>query len=187
MLITSIKYSKDKHTSDCQYALSDNKTTITINEDLIKEFHSLRIEFDCDIALIRHHDYKWINSSQPSLSNWYSPKILKLKNGVYVQANTPKGIWQYSPKEKHVLLWHFNVEFSKPMTHYSGNRNAKQIVQSTFLQFKVPLELLMSKKGAVEFSRSKIPFKAIACFTDHCDFDTEENLILQREFLKNTI
>jgi len=34
-------------------------------------------------------------------------------------------------------------------------------------------------------SRSKIPFAATACFTDHCDFDTAANLARQREFFKS--
>jgi hypothetical protein len=46
------------------------------------------------------------------------------------------------------------------------------------------LELLFPKQSAIEVSRSIVPFSAIACFTDHCDFDTLENLQQQRLFFK---
>jgi hypothetical protein len=47
--------------------------------------------------------------------------------------------------------------------------------------------LLFSKIGALELSRSALPFLAIACFTDHCDFDTLANLKLQRQLFEQTI
>jgi hypothetical protein len=46
--------------------------------------------------------------------------------------------------------------------------------------------LLFSKIGALELSRSVLPFSAIACFTDHCDFDTLANLKLQRQLFEQT-
>jgi len=47
-----------------------------------------------------------------------------------------------------------------------------------------PLALLFPLDEGIEISRSKIPFSAIACFTDHCDFDTLRNLKQQRQFFK---
>ncbi|PZX92446.1 hypothetical protein DOS84_15095 [Flavobacterium aquariorum] len=58
-----------------------------------------------------------------------------------------------------------------------------QSVNQNF-NWKQNLAILFSEKNAIKFSRSKIPFTAIACFTDHCDFDIPENLKIQRDFFK---
>ena len=121
--------------------------------------------------------------NQKRFANWYSPKILKLQDGTIVQANQNIGIWEIERKSK-TLYWHFNPKNAKPIANYD-KLNVKTIEQAKSpLNLKYALALLFSKDVGVEFSRSKIPFSAIACFTDHCDFDTEENLIKQREFFK---
>ena len=60
----------------------------------------------------------------------------------------------------------------------------KKKEDDNFYSFDKTIALLFSKKSGVEFSRSKIPFSAVACFTDHCDFDTLQNLKIQRELFK---
>jgi hypothetical protein len=104
---------------------------------------------------------------------------------MYVQANCNWGIWEVKASRTNQLIWRFNPDFAAPITQYSNENNIKKIVSATpDFNFSDNLELLISDKGIVEISRSPIPFSAIACFTDHCDFDTTENLKIQRAFFK---
>ncbi len=94
-------------------------------------------------------------------------------------------ILEINKKKNNVLLWRFNPDFAEPITVYTGNSNRKIIESSKkSFHFSENPALLFPKNYALEFSRSKYPFTAITCFTDHCDFDTTENLSLQRMFFK---
>lgn len=145
----------------------------------------IKIEFNQPILQFRNHDYTWVNFSEDRIANEYCPKILKLKDGQLVQANMNLGIWEINKKNKHILLWRFNPEFAENITNYTGSANTKNIEKTVkSFKFRQSPALLFPSKNAVEFSRSKYPFSAIACFTDHCDFDTTENLKVQRTFFK---
>ncbi|WP_347052893.1 hypothetical protein [Flavobacterium olei] len=145
----------------------------------------IKIEFNQSISQFRNHDYRWINCEKDRIANEFCPKIIKLKNGQLVQANIQLGIWEINKINSHVLLWRFNPEFSESITNYTGNANRKNI-SAVFKKFNFVENpsLLFPENHALEFSRSKYSFSAIACFTDHCDFDTLENLEVQREFFK---
>ena len=118
-------------------------------------------------------------------TNQFSPKIIKLQNGQIVQANINEGIWEINKKNNTILFWKFNPEYSAPLSVYSGDDNKRIIDQARQnFNFKQTPSLLFPSNKGIEFSRSKMPFSAIACFTDHCDFDTSENLIIQRDFFK---
>lgn len=147
----------------------------------------IEIEFISKIIAFRNHDYTWKDVNSDRIANEYTPKIIKLEDGTYVQANINQGIWEVHKKNPYKLIWKFNPEFSKPVTEYVGPTAQKRIYQanskSVFLENPT---LLFSKNGALEISRSKIPFSAIACFTDHCDFDTLDNLKLQRQLFSET-
>lgn len=155
-----------------------------IIEKAIASF-DIEILFSQPIVSFRNHDYTWVDVSDNRIANSFSPKIIKLANGFYVQSNTNQGIWEVQKQNPNKLLWRFNPENANPLTNYTGNNNQKVIATATpsFDNFVHPT-LLFSKTGAIEISRSKIPFTAIACFTDHCDFDTSESLEKQREFFK---
>lgn len=181
-MIKSIKQNgKNVSLSSAYVRLDDCK--IEINPECFNT-NSTTLEFEFSVAIksFRNHDYQWSALIQRLISNWYSPKILKMENGFYIQANQHSGIWEVDTTNPYKLLWHFNLENSNPLASYDMH-NSRRIVQANVLKpFKAPIGLLFSKKGAVECSRSKIPFSAIACFTDHCDFDTLSSLVLQREF-----
>lgn len=184
-LIQSIQYIKEDKAYNCNFKkVSDNKVVIDTGILKAETTVTFKITFNQEIAFVRNHDYKWIKNNETQICNWYSPKIVKLQDATYIQANITNGIWETSPKNKTVIFWHFNIENSKPFTQYVGKQNAKQIIQANFINKIENLELLITKENAVEFSRSKIPFSSIACFTDHCDFDTVENLKSQRRFFK---
>lgn len=145
----------------------------------------IEILFDQQIQSFRNHDYSWADLGQTRVANSFSPKIIRLADGHYVQSNINHGIWEVRKKEPKKLLWRFSPETSEPLAQYTGQDNRKVIAaaQPDLSAFVIPA-LLFSKKGAVELSRSKIPFVATACFTDHCDFDTAENLTKQRLFFR---
>ncbi|MCV9927468.1 hypothetical protein OIU83_07380 [Flavobacterium sp. LS1R49] len=143
----------------------------------------IKIIFSQNITQVRDHDYIWKKIKTDFIANEFSPKIVKLENDQIVQANITAGIWEINPGNPSVLLWRFNPQFASPITDYLGNENRKSILQAKqkFDFIEVPT-LLFPENNAIELSRSKYPFTAIACFTDHCDFDTSENLKVQREF-----
>lgn len=145
----------------------------------------IEIVFDQPILKFRNHDYEWVNCDVNRIANEFCPKIIKLQNGQLIQANITPGIWEITQNNSNVLLWRFNPEFAASLTNYTKNSNQKKIVKSNqkFSFIENPA-LLFPDNYALEFSRSKYPFTAIACFTDHCDFDTTENLEIQRAFFK---
>lgn len=171
--------------------LEDNlfKMPILIPEQYQNSVFDIEITFQDTIEKIRNNDYEWIDSGQDFIAIHLAPKILKLSNGSFVQPNSTIGVWEYNKKYKNKIVWKINPPEATPMATY------KSVSLRKYSCFKIPspivpqknielLSLLFSTEGAIEFSRSIIPFSAVACFTDHCDFDTLENLKLQRRLLK---
>ncbi|CAM3669494.1 hypothetical protein [Flavobacterium chungbukense] len=166
-----------------------HKWSIDITKIKLSELNSFDIEivFEQSISEFRNHDYTWVKCNEDRISNQFCPKVIKLQNGQLVQANIHAGIWEINKKNKNVLLWRFNPEFAESITTYLGSDNRKK-AESSKKRFHFPENptLLFPENYALEFSRSKYPFTAVACFTDHCDFDTVENLSIQRKFFKET-
>ncbi|WP_223033950.1 hypothetical protein [Hanstruepera marina] len=165
----------------------DSKCQIIIDYDMTSSlsFFDLEIIFQYNIVKFRNYDYKWTEITGRCIANWYAPKIIQLANGKLVQANRNIGIWEINKKEPNKLLWRFNPENAQPLTRFKANSHDRQIKQTqTTYNFDKPLALLLPGRSALEVSRSKIPFSAILCFTDHCDFDTLKNLKQQRLFFK---
>lgn len=165
-----------------------NKTKIAISNFLLAKINSfeIAIQFSQPIVAFRNHDYQWVKCNRDCIANEFCPKIIKLMDGTLVQANRGIGIWEINKKNKSLLLWRFNPENASPLTNYVLENNQRTInfANQNFETLEC-LALLFPYRNAIEFSRSKIPFTAIACFTDHCDFDTQENLALQRSFFKH--
>ncbi len=160
-----------------------NQSKVMLNAVAESSSFDVEITFENPIKRFRNHDYKWVDINQNRTANSFCPKIIQLENGTFVQANVNHGIWEIDANKKNALLWRFNPDLAHPITQYSGEKNTKKIISAqTNFNFDEPLALLCSKSNAVELSRSAIPFSAIACFTDHCDYDTAENLKIQREF-----
>lgn len=156
-----------------------------------KDFKSnnifLKIEFVAKIKQIRLADYTWGALNEDRIIPQFCNQIIQLENGLYFQSQSPKGIWEVKKSEPNVLYWLFNPEHAFQLTTYKGKHNFKQYKNAQVIfEPDFSLRLLGSDKGAVEISRSPYPFSAIACFTDHCDFDTLGSLIHQRVFFKET-
>jgi hypothetical protein len=163
------------------------KTTIDCSSVMAQQLNSFDviIEFNQPIVLFRNHDYTWVDVRSNRVANAFCSKIIQLQNGFLVQANLTIGIWEVHANQPNQLIWRFNPEFSQPICSYHGTKSLKRVDNANVQwNFETMPALLFSQKEALEFSRSKIPFSAITCFTDHCDFDTAENVQLQREFFK---
>jgi hypothetical protein len=145
----------------------------------------LLITFKNPIVEFRNHDYTWVDCNRDRIAGPYAPKIIKLANGTFVQPNVNQGFWEVQKNNPKALLWRFNPPNASPLTVYSGKHNERVVAQANQVAaFDTPLALLFTTKTSIEFSRSPKPFAAIACFTDHCDFDTLDNLKRQRAFFK---
>ena len=167
------------------------KMNIAIPKEFQNAAFDVEITFQDPIEKIRNFDYQWIDADNDFIATNLVPKIIKLSNGFFVQPNSTVGVWEFNKKYKNKISWKFNHPDASALSVY------KQISKRKFTSHKIAiptasqksiekLALLFSKEGAVEWSRSKIPFSAVACFTDHCDFDTLENLELQRNLLKDS-
>jgi hypothetical protein len=166
------------------HKVHDFKYEIVV-ENLIYESFSLKISFIQKIVGFRDHDYKWKKINSRLIATELSPKIIRMDNGQIIQANQNAGIWEVHPKSPNTLLWHFKLHLSQPIVNYTGPKNLKQIESAiNDMDFSIPLALLLSPDAGLELSRSEMPFTPIVCFTDHCDFDTLENLKIQRWFFK---
>ena len=183
-MIKSIKLLRDNSDTKLKFVKIHEYKVEIDSSFLSASWATLQIEFEHPIIEFRNHDYSWKLIEQKQFVNWYAPKILRLKNNQLVQANQHNGIWEFDKKNSSVLLWHFNAKQGRPIVQYDSN-NSKQIIQSlSNCDIEIPLALLFPRNEGIEISRSKLPFSAIACFTDHCDFDTLSNLKQQRQFFK---
>ena len=167
-------------------AISIGKSRAVFNE-ICEQPTSFDIEiiFESAVSEFRNHDYSWLKINTCRIATSYAPKILKLANGCYVQAASNEGIWELNNNNPYMLVWRFNPENSAPLTTYAQNKYEKKIAAARSSVIARNPTLLFSFKNAIEFSRSAIPFVAVACFTDHCDFDTSQSLRLQRKFFRS--
>lgn len=186
-MITSIRLISlnSQNSFAIENTILNGKNEIVLNQFLRlgENRFDVEIVFDNAIKKVRNHDFQWVNPIKGFKANELAPKVLQLGNDFFVQANCNIGIWEI--KNPKTLIWKFNPEYAAPLTNYKGKKNEKNITSAIGLDlFDKTIALLFSKKSGVEFSRSKIPFSAVACFTDHCDFDTVSNLKTQRELFK---
>ncbi|KQO20422.1 hypothetical protein ASF10_17245 [Flavobacterium sp. Leaf82] len=186
-MIQSITIIKPLESYDLVFDSQAQKAVIDLSQVTISDCNSfdIKIVFLEPVTQFRNHDYTWQKGKINFIANQFSPKIIRLESGQIVQSNITAGIWEIDPKNATVLLWRFNPDCAMPIANYLGNENKKNISSAKqHFSFIENPTLLFPEKEAIEISRSKKPFTAVACFTDHCDFDTAENLVLQREFFK---
>ena len=154
---------------------------------LLKAIHSEKvknvsftIKLSKKIIAYRSIDYKWnkITKNQDHILNEHCPKILVLEDHSYVMSSKNIGAWELIDHK--TIEWVLKSPELHPVFEY-GQDNIR-IFKTAFTPEDYNLTLLFSKDAVPEFSRSKIAFKPMVCFTDHCDFDNNELVKKQLEF-----
>lgn len=164
---------------------SDVSVSIDLSEYHLKSFDRIEIVFKEAIALFRNHDYTWVSISKNRTAGTFTTKAVQFQSGVYMQPNCGHFVWEISPENPKKILCHLNNNLVNPITNYETETNIKKITAGNQPNTLKTYQLLFSSEGIVELSRSKIPFVATVCFTDHCDFDTLESIQKQRAFFKD--
>lgn len=183
--IKKISFIANDFQREIHFKSQDNEIIISYLDDFKANSFDLKIEFNSKIKKIRMPNYEWATLKSDRIIPQFCNQIIQLENGFYLQPDSVFGIWEFFKKEPNVLLWRFNPENSSTITNYQGDENSKIIKAASFnFPENKQLKLLFSNLGALELSRSKMPFVAIACFTDHCDFDTLDSVQKQRTIFK---
>ncbi|MCG2611251.1 hypothetical protein LZZ90_07010 [Flavobacterium sp. SM15] len=186
MLIKVVLYQQDKPISHHVLELQANEFSLpSFSEEYYKSFDlKYVIEFEKNIDSVIDFSYQWTSNFKWYTASRLQPKVLKLINGKYIQSNSTEGYWEVNAKRRKELIWSLNPKKSCVLAKYTGEVDNKEYEYVNLFNPQKKFSLLVSEKGGIIWSRSKIPFSGIACFSDHCDFDTRENLELQRSFFK---
>lgn len=161
-----------------------NKSFFHLN--VTKGFHQnlrFNIQLPSKPSFFRTFKYTWESTKELQISGPISPKILKFEDGSYLMANRYIGTWVYDPKKPLELEWIIAGGDVQPFFKYD-DKNGREWLE-VGAEFKEDIQLsIFETKEPFEVSFSKIPFKAVVIFTDHCDFDSDILLKRQREFFK---
>ncbi|MCS5488988.1 hypothetical protein [Algoriphagus limi] len=165
---------------------SDQKFDFSINfsKDVTLRAIWLDVYFSSPITKWRYLDYSWVSPKLTSfVANIHSPKIVKLKSDFLVVPKLNTGCWEY--KTPHHLRWFFWHPMLSPTMTYDSKDIRHFLRSKRFLsEIKIENGFLWSSGVAEEWARTPIGFFPTICFTDHSDFDTVQNLKIQREFFK---
>ncbi|NVK53268.1 MAG: hypothetical protein HWD85_10065 [Flavobacteriaceae bacterium] len=142
------------------------------------------VYFSSPISKWRHIDYTWINPNSKTLvANVHSPKILKLESNDHVVPKRNLGCWQY--QSSHHLRWFFWHPMLSPTMVYDSKDMRHFLKSKEFSdETKIQNGLYFSQGKVQEWARTPNGFLPTICFTDHSDFDTIQNLKVQRDFFK---
>jgi len=146
----------------------------------------LEFVFDAPITAFQNHAYRWevLPSKHPVFCGLMVPKVIRLAHGQLIQATIQGGHWELHARYPNRLRWWFYPEKAQVLTRYTGAHQERQLESVAGVGPLPALPGLLFCTQYVSWSRAPIPFAATACFTDHCDFDTPENLETQRQFLQ---
>jgi hypothetical protein len=185
-MIASVFVIEPARRTKCPFSNDGQKIVLDLSDQKVRGITGFDIEinFQQSIKAFRNHDYRWVNTGQTRVSNSSTPKAIKFENG-YIQPSKQTGIWETIKNRPNQLLWRFNTPGASPLAVYHGTRLTRKIGTAND-SAPESVTLLFSEHNGIEFSRSPIPFSAVACFTDHCDFDTAQNLALQRQLFKES-
>ena len=150
------------------------------------EYLSIKIKLSYVIKSYRTAMYQWSDlSNKEVIISPHSPKIVYLNNGYHFMASKNNGAWVLESPD--LIEWVLLSPNLTPKYEFSKNNKSRKFEKSYHLK-NHSMSILYTKDNVPEFSRSKIPFKPIICFTDHPDFDTRTLLTEQLSFFeKNKI
>jgi hypothetical protein len=163
------------------------KSSSVYQKLLVKKGWHNHLVFTIDLPskplFFRSYKYTWESTEKLQISGPLSPKILKLSDNSYLMANKYFGTWVYDPKNPLILEWEIVSKNVQPFFKYDDYHG--RIWLEVGSEFKEEIELsIYETKDPVEISFSKLSFKPVVIFTDHCDFDSDTLLRKQRFFLK---
>ena len=185
-MIEKVYFITENKKIEISYKIENRELVLNFPDSFDKTAYAcFEILLNTKISKIWNHDSQWISVPKSFTASFYNSKVISLDSQVLVQANCCHGIWEISSKNPKILQWHFNAKNSFPITTYIGTTNQRIINTAKTKNFPDKISLLFPKENAIELSKSKISFSAVACFTDHCDFDTLINLQTQRNFFKS--
>ncbi len=124
----------------------------------LKPDSHFEIVFTHKIEAVRTTSCPWSSDFAFYIAGPLSPKILRLENGMYVQANTTVGFWEIDPHNHYKLLWRLNPDNSRILAQYEGQENFKTLVNVPLDLDGKALKLLVTDKKPLEWSRSKLSF-----------------------------
>lgn len=145
----------------------------------------LEFKTSSPITKWRYLDYTW---KEPGFTKWianyHSPKIVKLLSSHYLVAKNTLGCWEYQP-EIQCIRWYFYHPMLTP-TLVFDELDERKFLFSQFISKGTQIRSgwRWSKGKVEEWARTPHGFISTICFTDHSDFDTIENLKIQRKFFK---
>jgi hypothetical protein len=151
-----------------------------------KGFHqnlSFTLQLPFKPSFFRSFKYTWESTEQIQISGPLSPKILKFDDGGYLMSNRYIGTWVYDPKKPLEMEWVIVGKDVQPFFQYDTQHGRDWLEVGA--EFNENIELIVFEtREPFEVSFSKIPFKPVVIFTDHCDFDSDVLLHKQRELFK---
>jgi hypothetical protein len=154
---------------------------------LIKKGYHQNISFIIQLQLkplfFRSFKYTWESTEELQISGPLSPKILKFADGSCLMANRYIGTWVYDPKKPLELEWVIVGKDVQPFFRYDNQYGRDWLEVGAKINEDIEL-CIFETIEPFEVSFSRLPFKPVLIFTDHCDFDSDVLLEKQREFFK---
>ena len=170
-----------------QLELSFNNDSDSTQINLIKRYDgkasevSFYMKFEKNIKVFRTQLYTWQKPGfNQNVISPHSSKIIVFENEIHAISAQNIGSWEILDEK--TIKWTLKSDELTPLFNF--NNNASKSYIKSFEVENYHLKILYTKDKVPEFSRSKIPFKPIVCFTDHCDFDNVNLLKKQLEFLR---
>jgi len=170
------------------FEINSGKTAFSLEFTEDVDLSEVYLEFVLEkkVTSCRSSSYEWVNpSASPWVANTHSPKMIKCEDGHIIVGCTTFGCWELE-KESQVLRWYlFHPGLTPLMTYDHEDRKHFLLEQRIGAGTKISDAVLWTKGTVEEWARTPLGFLPIVCFTDHSDFDTLENLKVQRELFKN--
>ncbi|MCE2834480.1 MAG: hypothetical protein ACK5VH_05620 [bacterium] len=127
----------------------------------------------------RTFKYTWTTAGLPFVSSILSPKIMKFRDGSCLMASRCIGTWVYDPMHPRQLRWIIYGGAVQPFFRYDDQSMRHWLETGGACPKEMLIRLIHTNKP-IELSISRLSFKPVLIFTDHCDFDSDILLRKQR-------
>jgi hypothetical protein len=160
--------------------------SIEFSSDVVLSEVFLEIELESEVTGCRSTFYEWISPQESTwVANVHSPKMIRLDNGNTLVAGSTGGCWELDGRTKKLRWYFYHPDLSPLMTYDQEDRRHFLQEQLITAGTKISDAIFWTQGEVEEWARTPLGFVPTVCFTDHSDFDTLENLSVQREFFKS--